>query len=70
MVVGWGWCSTSQFAPCLRNLLGCLSPLDREGAGALCPDPLQVVVCFTSLAYFILKRALIVEPSLAVTVTL
>jgi hypothetical protein len=41
-----------------------------ERAGALRPDPLLVVVCFTSLGYFILKKALIVEPSLAVTATL
>jgi hypothetical protein len=44
-------------------------PLDREGAGALCPDPLVVVVCFTSLAYLSsLKNAEIEELSANVTV--
>jgi hypothetical protein len=33
-------------------------PLDTERAGALCPDPLVVVVCFTSLRYVVnLKNA-------------
>ena len=45
-------------------------PLDREGGGALCPDPLVVVVCFTSLDYLSLKSAEICEPSFVTSVTL
>jgi hypothetical protein len=46
-------------------------PIDREGAGALCPDPLVIVVCFTSLAYLSQNFATgIEEPSTICTVTL
>jgi hypothetical protein len=45
-------------------------PLDIERAGALCPDPLVVVVCFTSLRYVVnLKFARCEVPSISLTST-
>ena len=51
-MVGVGGGVPLRLAPWLRDLLGSL-PLQQRGPGLLCPGPLVVVVCFTSLGYLV-----------------